>query len=75
MKTIYIWVLALCAAAVMTVPKAWGVDDEPLGGDTDAQRAAQRQAREDQCIALYGNAAMFFETKQGHVVCRNGAMK
>lgn len=75
MKHIYIWALALLAVALMTVPKAWGVDDEPLGPDTDAQRAAQRQAAEDQCTALYGNHAMFFETKHGNLVCRDGRLK
>jgi hypothetical protein len=39
--------------------------------DTDAQRAAKRQAAEDQCIAMYGSTAMFFETKGGHLVCRD----
>ena len=65
----------LAIAAALTLPQAFGLDAEPIDSDTDAQRAAQRQAREDQCTVLYGNAAMFFETKQGHLVCRNGAMK
>lgn len=75
MKTLYIWALALLAAALMTVPKAWGVDDEPLAPDTDAQRSAQRQVAEDQCVALYGAGAMFFETKRGDLVCRDGRLK
>ena len=66
---------ALAFAAVLTMSQAFGHDDEPLGPDTDAQRAAQRQAAEDRCAALYGSAAMFFETKQGHLVCRNGKLK
>ena len=64
----------LFIVAACTLPKAWGWDDEPLAPDTDAQRAAQRQAREDQCVALYGSSAMFFQTKAGHLVCRNGAL-
>ena len=75
MKQILLWLAALAAAAVLTVPAALGYNAEPMDNDTDAQRAAQRQVREDQCLALYGNAAMFFETKGGHLVCRNGAMK
>ena len=75
MSRIYTALGALAFAAILTMSQAFGLDDEPLGPDTDAQRAAQRQAREDQCVALYGNAAMFFETKQGHLVCRDGGLK
>ena len=64
----------LALAAFLTLPAAFGYDAEPLDIDTDAQRAAQRQAAEDQCTALYGNAAIFFEKKGGHLVCRNGRL-
>ena len=65
---------ALLIVAALTLPKAFGLDAEPTDNDTDAQRAAQRQAAEDQCTALYGNTAIFFETKQGHLVCRDGSL-
>ena len=68
----------LCAfgfAAALTLAAAFGLDAEPTGSDTDAQRAAQHQAAEDQCTALYGSSAMFFETKGGHLVCRDGGLK
>jgi len=65
--------LSFIIAALM-LPAAFGYNAEPLGSDTDAQRAAQRQAAEDQCTALYGNAAMFFEKQGGHLVCRDGRL-
>lgn len=64
----------LLIVAALTLPAAFGWDAEPLAPDTDAQRAAQRQAAEDQCTELYGNAAIFFETKAGHLVCRDGSL-
>ena len=75
MKTIYIWTGVLLLAALLTLPKAFGLDAEPMDNDNDAQRAAQRQAAEDQCTAIYGSHTMFFETRQGNLVCRNGGMK
>lgn len=64
----------LLIVAALTLPAAFGLDAEPIDVDTDAQRAAQRQASEDQCTALYGNYAIFFETKAGHLVCRDGSL-
>ena len=64
----------LLIVATYALPAAFGWDAEPLAPDTDAQRAAQRQAAEDKCTALYGNAAIFFETKAGHLVCRDGSL-
>lgn len=60
--------------SALTLPAAFGTNAEPMDIDTDAQRAAQRQAAEDQCTALYGNAAIFFEKKGGHLVCRDGRL-
>ena len=75
MKNIYIATGVLLIIFILTLPKAFGLDDEPTDIDTDAQKVAQRQNAEDKCTARYGNNAMFFETKGGHLVCRNGAMK
>lgn len=73
MKTLYLFAGALALVATLTLSAAFGLDADPLGADTDAQRAAQRQAAEDRCTALYGGSAMFFETKRGHLVCRDGS--
>lgn len=75
MKNIYIATGVLLIVFILTLPKAFGLDDEPTDIDTDAQKVAQRQNAEDKCTARYGNNVMFFETKGGHLVCRNGAMK
>ena len=75
MKNIYIATGVLLIVFILTLPKAFGLDDEPTDIDTDAQKVAQRQNAEDKCTERYGNNAMFFETKGGHLVCRNGAMK
>ena len=75
MKTIYIWTGVLLLAAILTLPKAFGLDAEPMDDAKDAQRASQRQAAEDQCTAIYGNHAMFFETRKGNLICRNGSFK
>lgn len=44
-------------------------DDEPI--DTKEQRSNQRAMAEASCDKMYGRDAIFFETKQGHLVCRN----
>ena len=74
MNRTYTTLVVLLIVAALTLPKAFGWDAEPMDIDTDAQRAAQRQAAEDQCTALYGSAAIFFETKAGHLVCRDGSL-
>ena len=75
MKNIYIATGVLLIVFILTLPKAFGLDDEPTDIDTDAQKAAQRQNAADKCTVRYGKNAIFFETKGGHLVCRNGAMK
>jgi hypothetical protein len=78
LQTAINWTGVAVLIAALVLPRAFGLDAEPLpdpGDLTDAQHAAVIEHQRQECANFRKAGYIFFERADGSAVCRDGGLK